>query len=483
MKIIEKILSFLPYLLVFFGSLYHPIDSDLGWHLKYGEYFYGSRSILEQNMFSTEMTAYKWTNSSWMTDVISYFVFNNFGFMGLAAFGAIVVVITFLFISLSFKMDFYEKALVFPLLLFLLSPMNSVSFRGQLLSLMLLAVVVFVINTYLEKKNILIFALLPLFAFWSNLHGQFILGLGLLWLLASLALIKEILIEKTPIRAAILEHKLLLICALLSPLFALINPFGVAIYFESIKHFANPLQKYVAEWTAFEELSGYWTSQVVVGILMFLGVLFATFSGKLKENFNWLVVVSLFFVLSLTVRRFAWPMYYLSVPVLLPLVTFVKSDDKKVNNILGTFIVLFSFAILFFVANPISRIKQMSWESYCDKFLKCSDGAMNYLVQNKPDGKLLTLYGWGGWMIWNYPEIKPSVDGRMHLWRDETGYSAFSEYYLLEQANRNIDNSKYDAVLMSVEKPLYTPLDKLTDAGKWKKVYEDGRSGVFVRNR
>ena len=141
----------------------------------------------------------------------------------------------------------------------------------------------------------------------------------------------------------------------------------------------------------------------------------------------------------------------------------------------------------------------MSWLSYCQKYIHCSDTALDYLTVFDPEGlrpewanqlttppageagNLLTYYGWGGYMIWKYPQVKPSIDGRMTLWRDESNYSAFADYYAYEQNTSDIENSAYDTVLMYNQKPLYNRLNQLVDQGKWQKVYEDKFAGVFVR--
>ena len=71
----------------------------------------------------------------------------------------------------------------------------------------------------------------------------------------------------------------------------------------------------------------------------------------------------------------------------------------------------------------------------------------------------------------------------MHLWRDEKGYSAFAEYYFLEQDVTDIEESDYDVVYMWSEKPLFNKMIKLSDQGKWQTVYKDERAGIFVRNK
>ncbi|MEK9175970.1 MAG: hypothetical protein AAB520_00845, partial [Patescibacteria group bacterium] len=52
------------YLGIFIFSIHLPQDPDLGWHLKYGEYFFENGSVLRDNTFSALMPDYKWSNSS-----------------------------------------------------------------------------------------------------------------------------------------------------------------------------------------------------------------------------------------------------------------------------------------------------------------------------------------------------------------------------------------------------------------------------------
>ena len=75
------------------------------------------------------------------------------------------------------------------------------------------------------------------------------------------------------------------------------------------------------------------------------------------------------------------------------------------------------------------------------------------------------------------------MDGRMHLWVDDKDHSAFKEYYDYEQNFTDIDHSDYDTVFISSSKPLYNRLNQLVYEGRWKKVYEDASSGIFVREK
>jgi hypothetical protein len=103
-QILNKILFVLPYLVVFVLSLFHASDPDLGWHLKYGEYFYQHGSLLRDNTFSTMMPNFHWANTSWLTDIISYTTYHLGGLFGLSLLGAFVVTMTFYFFAKAAKM-------------------------------------------------------------------------------------------------------------------------------------------------------------------------------------------------------------------------------------------------------------------------------------------------------------------------------------------------------------------------------------------
>jgi hypothetical protein len=188
--------------------------------------------------------------------------------------------------------------------------------------------------------------------------------------------------------------------------------------------------------------------------------------------------------LSFEVRRYAWPAYYLIIPILLPIATFLEPYKKRNKLYFSSVLSVFSLSIIILLKWPFGTYSTTTWITYCQSGnTSCSSASAEYLRTHPAlTHNLISLYGWGGWLIWNYPQIKPSIDGRMHLWVDETGYSGFSEYYDYEQNTTDIDTSKYDVVYMPPEKPIYKELEALVDAGKWSKVYSDTRSGIFVRD-
>lgn len=475
-------LQIVPYIVVFVSSLFSPYDPDLGWHLKYGEYFVKNHQILRENIFSSEMVDYHWVNSSWITDIISYLTFSNFGFLGLSILAAFVITLTFFVFSKASKVDFFEKSLIFPILLYLMHPLNSVSFKGQLFSLLFSGVLVYLFHNFEEKKSKLIFLSIPLFILWSNLHGQFILGLGIFAVLIFLYFVK-LFVTRAQISEIVENGKYLMSAFLLSVLGVLVHPFGFSVYSEAMRHFGNPWQKYIYEWLPTEELSVDWWKQLGAGLMIFLGLIYVIFSGQFKNKITTLAVLP-FYLLSFLVRRYLWTSYYLGVALMQPMANFFKPETQKwANRLGGTILIIYMLLVINFF-NPFERTRNMSWEKYCQQYIRCSADGSKFLLENrsKYSGELLTFYDWGGFLIWNYPGLKPSIDGRMHLWRDDEGYSAFASYYPLEQNTSDIEDSKYDVVFMSPLKPMYDRLEQLVLQNKWRLVYEDDYSGIFVRN-
>lgn len=480
-KIINSLFNVLPYIFVFIASLYRPYDADLGWHLKYGEYFFKHGHILRDNIFSTSMSDYKWVNHAWGTDLITYLAYNFLGFFGLTLLAAVVITATFFFFSKFAKLTLWDKAILFPILLYFIEPINQVSFRAQLLSLFLLSVVFYIFRKSEENpKRYLL--LIPLFALWANLHGQFSLGIGVLGLWTISLFVQDFFgSAKRSLVATIKKQKILLFTVVGCIIAPLANPFDIGIYKEALNHFGNPSQKFIMEWLPLESLSNLWWNNIALLVLVAISSLFYFFENTWRKYISTLFVFAVLFALSFWARRFAWAMYYFALPLLQPLSNFFKPTKEKNARKAAVVLVLLEIAVILFFKQPLTQFSTMDWRTYCRDYNDCSFGAADYLREKKLTKNLLTFYNWGGFLTWNYPDIKPSIDGRMPFWRNEKKYSGFLDYYQYEQDWKSVDSSTYDTVLISHGKPLYKRLLTLEEKGKWQEVYADDRASIFVR--
>ena len=499
MKFLLKILPILPYAIVFVLSFYTPSDPDLGWHLKYGEYFWQHGTVLRDNTFSTMMPNYHWGNTSWFTDVISYTAYHLGGFVGLMLLGSIVVTATFYFFAKASNLSLWNQAFIFPLLLYIERPINAVSFRGQQLSLLLVGVMLYLISFYKDKPK-LIWLAIPLFCLWANVHGEFILGFVVFGVWVALYIFQKLILNVTDkkrdktkweslrinlfanYRGVKKEAGILLLILVASFLVTFINPFGYVLNIDAASHIGSPLLKDIAEYLPFDMYSSVWWIEVFVGTLIVIGLAVLYFKNILWERLPFLGGGLLLYLLSTEVRRFAWPAFYLLMPLLTMVAIYFKPDSKKMTNIASAVLIIGVLVASIASRLPLSAYTSFTWDTYCQNDnLSCSPKSAEFLIDHHLNHDLYSLYGWGGWLIWKYPQIKPSIDGRMHLW-EQNGYSAFAEYYDLEQNMKDIDRTNYKVVYISTDKPVYGRLMTLTTQGKWKEVYGDKLTAIFVRN-
>lgn len=472
--------SILPYVVVFLLSLHHPADTDIGWHLKYGEFFFQNGRIALQNTFSSQMPDYHWINHSWLSDVLSYAIFQFGGFLGLSIAGALIITLTFYFISKAAKLSFWKQAVIFPLLYYLEEPLLIISFRSQLLSILGIALIYYLYKKYEEGNAKSLLFLPPLFMLWANLHGGFILGLGLLIFFITCKIVQNIFTKTAENITA--QNLRLAITASAAVLATLVNPYGLKIYQETFKHLDNPLQKYIVEWTPFELFSQLWWNVVVWGAVLLISFVIV-FRKRIHYKFIPLAVaVAVLYLFSFWMRRYNWPMYLLSVPIVATVVEALKPQKKEMQKFIPVIIFAGLYLYIAFIKLPILNIFRMNWVRYCVEFVSCSQESAQYILDHKLFDNLYTFYNWGGWIIWQYPQIKPSIDGRMAFWTDGSVYSAFKDYFWLEQNLTDMDISQWDVVWIPPSKPIHEQMENLVSQGKWTRIFRDNFALIYIRN-
>jgi hypothetical protein len=481
--VIKRCISFLPFVFVFIASLFQPKDPDLGWHLRYGEYFFKHHQILRDNIFSTMMPNYHWANGSWGTDLITYLIYNHFGFLGLTIASALIVMLTFFFFSKAAKLNFLQQSIFFPVLVYLTYSMNNNSFRGQQITLLFLGILFFILSKYKPQSRIFIL-IPPLFLTWCNLHEEGFLGLTLLGLWTVFTLTRNILQnynQHQKITDIDIIH--LPIILLLSIFATFINPFGLKIHLVALSHLGSPLLGNVNEYIPFAIYSIHWWSLIILTVLVLLGILYLFFQKKLLKNMPLWGIILILLLASFFIRRYVWPGYYLSFLFLGITMQEIKHYFKKYYLVLGLIISIISILYISYLKMPFDQFTNMSWQDYCRiQSVPCSLNSASYLKNHKLTKNLLTFYDWGGWLIWNYPEIKPSIDGRMHVWQDKNGYSATIEYNKYWSNAKSVDKSNFDVVYLPQEQsPIYMKLSDLIKQGGWESVYQDNNSVIAVR--
>ncbi|MFH0905549.1 MAG: hypothetical protein V1826_02405, partial [bacterium] len=96
--------------------------------------------------------------------------------------------------------------------------------------------------------------------------------------------------------------------------------------------------------------------------------------------------------------------------------------------------------------------------------------------------KLFNEYDWGGFLVWQFPEQRVFVDGRMPFWRINDRFPFFDSLYAVNAQQGSIEmlENKYgvDWMLIHPSRPLAIAL---MGQGNWTQLYRDDYAAIYRR--
>lgn len=474
----NKLLVILFFLSVFLISFLPVKDTDFGWHYRCGKDFVQKRSFCVDNQFSYFLTDYKFYYSSFLYDVSLAFIYDRFGFIGISLLGAITMTISALVFYLILGAPLWFTATAFYILINLSGPVFALGLRSQIPTFLFLLITLSIVKRTLKRQD-KIFYLFPLvFLIWANSHPGFFLGLIIL-LIFNLHLAWEFFNKKNQLFGKILMTNLIILA--LSILATFINPVGSNAYLELLRHFSVPLHKWIAEW-ARPNLFGI--SFIVLSSVL---LTYLALKNKTYRVFN--ILLLLFFtVLALSAKRnisfYLVVFFYVLVNNLLP-DSLLSIIEDKLN--LNRLYLLIAAPFIFFLALtsvPQTIAFDTKWEKYC------GEATIVYpceAIKKYPrlSGNVFAIYEWGGFLIWQKPQVKVFIDGRMPAWKDEKKDSANLSYIKVIQAQTGweeiLTKNKTDYILIANGTFLDLTLHPDPKKYNWQEAYRDRVAVIYKK--
>jgi hypothetical protein len=104
--------------------------------------------------------------------------------------------------------------------------------------------------------------------------------------------------------------------------------------------------------------------------------------------------------------------------------------------------------------------------------------AVEFIRQEKPEGRLFNSYNWGGYLLWALPEYPVFVDGRTDLYGDEL----IDQWVRVVRAERGWQDvlDAWDVSLILLEP--YRPVVVLLEGEGWQLLYEDDVAVVYGKD-
>lgn len=475
----RRLFAILLILAIFIISLRPIADPDFWWHLRTGQLIFETHQVPETDPFSSTVTGKPWIAHEWLSELFMYGLYRLGGFSLLIFIFSVLITAGFLLVYLRSP----ERPFVagFALLLGALATAPTWGVRPQMISLFLTSLFLYLLDAYQTTRRVRFILPLPFITLlWVNLHAGYALGLGIvcIYILGDgLELLTHFLRKEKPLPGRLVKAILWLIGILVVCLMAVVvNPNGPKLYLYPFETLTSPsMQQFIQEWFSPDFHQGEWQPLAWM-ILALIG--FGLLSRKTSSPTK--ILLTLVFGYAALVSMRNVPLFAIAaVPVLseqIGSLVQIKTEQPLKSRILSWLNPLL-LALVILAAGV--RFVSVSAEQAKTEQAQFPFQAVNWILQNRPAGRLYNSYGWGGYLIWRlYPQYPVYIDGRADLYGDQFIYNYLSIYDAEPGWNDKLIAQKVGTILIEPSSPLANVLQMSTD---WKVAFKDPSSLIFIR--
>jgi hypothetical protein len=457
-------------------------DGDVGRHVRVGRTILDEGRIPTRDYTSHTMPGAEWTPKEWVAQVAFAAADRWTGLPGTATLAGLVFALA---VGLTFastaRLGAPVAAAVGITALSLLLQVVHLLPRPHLFTTSFAALLMYLLIRYRQSSGLRWVAAIPvLFLLWANTHGGFPAGLALLALFAADAWIGA---RGPEIRR---QRTVLALTLALSILGTFVNPVGPAIWSHLVGHLGNDFLMNLTEEFRSPDFHANWSRLLlitIVGIGVFLGsgrtrlplLGLTLLLGTLAATLVSVRYISLFATLGLpwltSGQRIgpspghpdqgdeAWPLLALS-PGL-----------KRVHEGTGPIVPLVGILALVLVANgPLASRATFSPATFPVQMMSGAG--------SEQSGKIFNEMEWGGYLLYEHPEIPIFLDGHADFFGEEL----VREYVTVRQGyagwNEILDHYGVDWTLTRRSAPVNQLLDI---SPEWELVARDHASALFRR--
>jgi len=465
-----------------FFIINNDADYDLWHRMAVGSVFFNTGTILYHDIYSYLPTKTLWIDHEWGSGVIFYFFYNNFGDTGLFFLKIICFLAVIFLIWKTIKLINNEenkyRILYFSCLIIGLLPGFLSTIRSQVFTYVLFTLFIYLLERLRKNDNKIIWIFPAIMLVWTNVHGGFLSGLGLI----AIYIIGETINKKRTIKY--------LSIFIVSSLVTLINPYGIQFWLFMSEAVTMP-RPYITEWqplNLFDSLTNW------IGFKIFLTVVIVGYAFKLASGtrkFDWTKIIVLLVTFYLSIKHQRHCMFFIITAAIFGYEYFyqllnyiwnklkINLENKLnfINSNLGIFTVytiqyiplVIIIGGLCLMNKPTIKVPETMYPVHAVEFIKI----------NKLNGNLLTCFNWGSYVLWKlYPQCLVSIDGRYEEVYPNNIYEEISTFSSgISGWDKVLSKYKNDIILIYTNSKTYKKLKKLKN---WKLIYQDKWASVFI---
>lgn len=454
------------------------LGSDIGWHLKTGDWIVQHRAFPHTGIFSRTAATRPWAAYSWGYEVLLSRSYAWFGLVGVALYGTtltLLVVFSVFWMAQRLSGRFWLACVLAVLSCYSFLLLRIVP-RPVFFSIALFCVVLVRLFEAQRSGRVQALYWLPaVFLVWSNLHIQFIYGLAVVGLLLAINVVQQ-LAERVkifpdyiaPLRLHIPSLAIVFVLCVLA---TMITPYSYHLY-GVIFHYSQARIPYqmVQELQPFRlRLPGNYV-QLLLAVAAFAAV---GFQKKLDLFKLFLLLMAT--ALAFRTMRDAWFQCTVAAACLAELARARGEAESRQTPLQLAAVFSAVVLLLWLAARPAGLSEERLQRTIATVY---PVGAVQYLQQHPAPGPLWNIFDWGGFLAWYMPEYPVGIDPRTDLYGDEL-------LHRFDQTEDGDPSYRSDPYLNEAGIVLLRPRDRLfpllEQDPRFRRVYEDHIAAVFVR--
>ncbi|MEZ6053629.1 MAG: hypothetical protein R3C02_19925 [Planctomycetaceae bacterium] len=482
------------YLVLSYQPLWH---TDIWGHLSYGRWIWEQGRLPDVEPLMPLSIGMTYIDTAWLSQLMGYGLYRQFGVSALQMLYAasITSACTLLLIGVLRKSNSNISAGFLVILTFgIVDYQQLLIVRPQLFGLVAF-VGLFTLLTAFRWRTGWWFVVPVLFVLWANLHGSFIVGLGLL--AASCAGHAIDVFRRTHNWRAVMASRhvrRLFVLTELAAVAALMNPYGIGLYGEVFAVAGNANVHDLIEWDPLTLRM----SQGKAALLCALALIFVyRLSPRRVRASEVLLLVGLGVAAMWTSRMILWwapvAAYYLAVHAAAIYLRGRKSEMVASPRSGKWSVVTIGLAWIFFAYTPFGLTllhgQPKTPEELARKFAKSVSQqtplmVTEYLHRHPSQGLILNTYEWGDFLLWAGPkDLQLFVNSHAHLVPEEV----WQDYLTIVNAGNDwedkLDRYGVNAIVLDVSdrEALIKALRSRNEV--WRIGYEDNMSIAFIREQ
>ncbi|MHB8138842.1 MAG: hypothetical protein ACYDGO_10730 [Smithellaceae bacterium] len=470
-------------LYIFFIALFNRVlaDYDLWGYLSFGHVFWEKGFVPYQDFFAYTPTKPLWVYHEWLTGVVFWGLFKNFGPASLQLLRYILAILT---IYLIYSTALKRGGKIFFVIIMLIPSMLLISFgysppiRAQIFTFFFFILTLYILEHSKKSGDGTILRWLPLIqVVWCNFHGGFVAGLGLIFLYA----LGEGLAHNK-IAVSYLKW------GIIATLATLINPYGINYWIYTIHALSMPRPEITEWYSAVTALkSNVHVFPVVLFMIMSLITLLVSLVRKKKDITELLIITVMIFLGIAHIRHnvLFGLIFGAYMPVILSECTHEwKAKRHSFKHLVGFISIIIPTLMIgayfyFYPKTQITFIPDFRLIVSSDYY---PTNAIQWMKTNSIKGNILPLFEWGEYLIWScYPDCRVAMDGRYEtVYKDNVHKEYFDFLYGRDGWDIFLRKYPHDIVLLKAGIKTHALMKNEKD---WRLVYHDRISVVFVKNK